>query len=186
MQKKELPPSEALYPLPVVLVSCPDKKLHKTNAITIAWCGVVCSNPPLVSVSIRPSRYSHKLITEANDFAVNIPSSDMIKESDFCGIRSGREWDKLTLCHLTTSPGKKISSPIINECPVNIECSLKQVIRLGSHDMFIGQVVCVRASQDLIGKNGNIDYSKTNPFVYNQGEYWDLGKRIGSYGFSGK
>jgi len=184
MQKKELPPSEALYPIPVVLVSCLDKDSKKTNVITIAWCGVVCSNPPLISISIRPSRYSHKLILETKDFVVNIPSTDILKGSDFCGIHSGRDLDKLEACSFTTAPSSKVSSPLINECPVNIECSLKEVIKLGSHDMFIGKVLCVHADDGIICKNGNVDYAKAKPFVYNQGEYWSLAKKVGRYGFS--
>lgn len=186
MPKLELPPSEALYPAPVVLVSCVDKHNQKANIITLAWCGVICSNPPLLSISIRPSRYSHKIIKEAGDFVINIPTKDMLKKTDLCGTRSGKDIDKFKLCSFSKIPSSKISSPMIKECPFNIECVLKEVLQLGSHDMFIGEVVAIHADSDITDDDGNIDYAKAKPFVYNQGEYWDLGKKIGYYGCSGK
>lgn len=184
MPKILFPPSEALYPTPLVLVSSIDRNKNKNNIITIAWCGVVCSRPPLLSISIRPSRYSHGLISEAGDFVVNIPTKDQLKKVDRCGIVSGKEIDKFSACSFTAEPSSKISSPAIRECPVNIECILKDTFRLGSHDMFIGEVVSVGVDEEVIGPNGRIDYKKARPFVYNQGEYWDLGERIGHYGFS--
>lgn len=186
MAKLQFPPSVALYPLPVVLVSCLDKARKKTNIITIAWCGVVCSSPPQISVSVQPSRYSHALIKETGDFSVNIPTRSLARHVDLCGLRSGRDSDKLKLCSFTELPPSKISSPIIKECPVNIECRLKDIIKLGSHDMFIGQVVAMHADDSIMDKNGRIDYNKAEPFIYNQGEYWDIGKKIGFYGFSSK
>jgi flavin reductase (DIM6/NTAB) family NADH-FMN oxidoreductase RutF len=184
MQKKQFPPSEALYPVPVVLVSCGGT--GDANIITIAWCGVVCSKPPLLSVSIRPSRHSHEIISATKDFVINIPSEDILKEADLCGIVSGRDKDKFSLCKFTKVPASKISSPMIEECPVNIECKVRNIIPLGAHDMFIGEVVAFHADNSVLGKDGHIDYRKAKPFVYNQGEYWNLGKVIGNYGFSGK
>jgi len=184
MARPELPPSEALYPVPVVLVSSANR--NKTNIITIAWCGVVCSKPPLLSISIRPSRYSHAIIKESGDFVINIPSEDIIKKTDLCGITSGRDKDKFKLCGFTKIASSKISSPMIEECPVNIECKVRQTLSLGAHDMFIGEVLAVHADKSVLDANRNIDYKKARPFVYNQGEYWNLGKRIGRYGFSGK
>lgn len=181
-----LPPSEGLYPLPVVLVSCIDKHTKKPNMITLAWCGVVCSMPPQISISIRPSRYSHTLITETGDFVVNIPTAEMTAKVDLCGMRSGRDSDKFQLTSLTSMPSQKVSSPMIKECPVNIECVLKQTVKLGAHDMFIGEVVAVHADKAVVRATGGIDFKAASPFVYNQGEYWDLGKQIGYYGFSCK
>ncbi len=186
MAKIEFPPSETLYPVPVVLVSSSDKNNEKSNIITIAWCGVVCSNPPLLSISIRPSRYSHRIIEDSGSFVVNIPTTDMLKKADLCGIRSGKDTDKFKACSFTKLPASKISSPMIEECPVNIECKLNQTLRLGSHDMFIGEILLVHVDNEITGKDGKIDYSKAKPFVYNQGEYWDLGKRVGFYGYSAK
>lgn len=184
MSKQELPPREALYPVPVVLVSCLDRDNQSANIITIAWCGVACSKPPLLTISIRPSRLSHEIINKTGDFTVNIPTEGIIKNVDICGIRSGREIDKFKICSFTQVSSSKIYSPMIKECPVNIECKLKDVVRLGTHDMFIGEVVSVHADSDIIDQKGRIDYSKARPLVYNQGEYWNLGKKIGHYGFS--
>ncbi len=166
------------------MVSCGSGE--KANIITIAWCGVVCSKPPLLSVSIRPSRHSNKLIKEANDFVINIPTEELIKSVDLCGITSGKDKDKFGLCNFTKIPSKKITSVMIKECPVNIECKLNSVTKLGAHDMFIGEVVAVHIDKKIIGPDGRIDYKKAKPFVYNQGEYWSLGEKISSYGFSGK
>ena len=184
MPKQELPPSEALYPTPIILVSCVDVNTQRANIITIAWCGVVCSRPPLLSVSIRPSRYSHKLIKDTGDFVVNIPTKKVLKKVDLCGIRSGKDTDKFKACSFTMLPSSKISSPMIKECPVNIECKLKDALKLGSHDMFIGEVLAVHVDDTIIDMEGHIDYKKAEPFVYNQGEYWDIGEKIGYYGCS--
>lgn len=185
MVKVEFPPSEALYPAPVVLVSCTDKNRKKDNIITIAWCGVACSKPPLLSVSIRPSRHSHKLISDAGNFVINIPTKDLLKRVDLCGMRSGKDVDKFALAGFTKVPSKKVSSPMIDECPVNIECVLKKSIGLGAHDMFIGEVVAVHIDSGILdNEREKIDFKKARPFVYNHGEYWDLGEKIGSYGCS--
>lgn len=186
MKKSLIPPHEALYPTPVVLVTCADVRTKYRNIITIAWCGIVCSKPPQISISIRPSRLSHRIISESGEFAVNIPAKDMIESVDLCGIRSGRDIDKFEAAGLTPLTAAKVSSPIIKECPVNIECTVKQTLSLGTHDMFIGEVVAVHVDDDIIGPEGKIDYKKAAPFVYNQGGYWDLGKKIGFYGFSAK
>ena len=184
MPKITLPPSEALYPVPVVLVSSGNK--DKANIITIARCGVVCSKPPTLSISIRPSRHSHRLIKETGDFVINIPSKNLLEKTDLCGIRSGKDADKFKLCSFTAAPSSRIVSPMIKECPVNIECVLKDTISLGSHDMFIGEVLACHVDTFVLGKSGRIDFDKAKPVVYNQGEYWDLAKRIGTYGFAGK
>lgn len=186
MSKLETPPSEALYPVPVVLVTCLDRAKSRANAITIAWCGIVASNPPQISVSIRPSRYSHKLIIAEKSFVVNIPTKDIMEKADLCGMRSGKDIDKFKACSFTQVPASRVSAPMIKECPVNIECALKEVLRLGSHDCFIGEVVCVHTDESVLNDSGDIDYAKARPFVFNQGEYWDLGKKIGYYGCSSK
>jgi flavin reductase (DIM6/NTAB) family NADH-FMN oxidoreductase RutF len=123
------------------------------------------------------------MIRQAGDFVVNVPSSDMIKQTDLCGIVSGAASDKFKLCNFTEEPSSKISSPMIKECPVNIECALRDTVRLGSHDMFIGQVMAIHADSDIV-KNGRIDAAKAMPFVYIHGEYWDVARKIGYYGFS--
>lgn len=184
MPKIKLPPNEALYPVPVVLVSSGDQ--DESNIITIAWCGVVCSKPPLISISIRPSRHSYKIISKRGDFAVNIPTEELLKKTDFCGVVSGNAVDKFKACGFTKGASSKISSPIIEECPVNIECKVIKSFNLGTHDIFIGEVVAVQTDGDIIDKDGKIDYNKAKPVVYNRGEYWNLGKKVGYYGFSSK
>lgn len=184
MTKIALPPGTAVYPVPVVLVTCKDKKTGKPNIITIAWCGVVCSAPPLIGISIRPSRYSHRLIAETGDFTVNIPSRKILKQADLCGMVSGSNTDKFKDCSFTPVASGKISSPMIGECPVNIECVLRQTIKLGSHDMFIGEVVAVHADTDIVSEDNSIDYARALPISYIQGEYRAIGDRIGRHGFS--
>lgn len=184
MPKREFPPSEALYPVPVVLVSCADKAAGRANIITLAWCGVVCSKPPMLGISIRPSRLSHRLIKETKDFVVNIPSVKILKETDLCGVISGKDTDKFKACSFTKKASSKVSSPMIAECPVNIECVLKSVIELGTHDLFIGEVAAVHADEGILSPGGSIDYGLAMPFVYTQGEYRELGGKVGLYGFS--
>ncbi|MDD5174570.1 MAG: flavin reductase family protein [Candidatus Omnitrophota bacterium] len=184
MSKLELLPSEALYPVPVVLVSCGNRDL--ANIITIAWCGVACSKPPLLTISIRPSRYSNNIIKNSGEFVINIPTKDLLKETDICGTISGCDKDKFDLCNFTKADSSIVKSPIIKECPTNIECRVINVLNLGTHDMFIGEAVKVHRDRSILDKKGNIDYSGAAPIVYNQGEYWSLGKRIGRYGFSAK
>jgi flavin reductase (DIM6/NTAB) family NADH-FMN oxidoreductase RutF len=186
MAKSEIPPREALYPVPVVLVTCLDRDNDRGNAITIAWCGTVASIPPQLSVSIRPSRHSHKLISKERKFVVNIPSADILKKTDLCGVVSGKDVDKFKECSFTAIPGPKTGVPMIQECPVNIECTLKETLRLGSHDMFIGEIVAVHVDKDILDSGGRIDYGKAKPFVYNGGEYWGLGNMVGYYGCSQK
>lgn len=140
----------------------------------------------MLGISIRPSRLSHKLIKDTKDFVVNIPSVRILKETDLCGIISGKDSDKFKRCSFTACAASKISSPMITECPVNIECILSSVTKLGTHDLFIGEVVAVHADDNILKPGGSIDYEKAMPFVYTQGEYRELGKRIGFYGFSKK
>lgn len=185
MAKKQLKPYEALYPVPVVLVSCQGKGL-KPNIITIAWAGTVCSVPPVLSISIRPSRYSHKIIKETSEFVVNIPDEKYIAQTDYCGITSGKDIDKFKNTKFTPVPASIVKAPLIKECPVNIECKVNDVINMGTHDMFLAEIVAVNADEEVLSSTGGIDYSKVKPIVYNQGQYWSLNKRIGEYGFSRK
>ncbi len=184
MPKKEVQPSGAIYPVPVVLVSSLDRDANRGNIITLAWCGIVSSLPPTISVSIRPSRYSHKLITAEREFVINIPAKDILRKVDLCGMVSGSDSDKADRCGFTMINASRISSPMIKDCPVNLECRVKDIIKLGSHDMFIAEVVAVHYDSEILDNAGKIDFKKAKPFVLNHGEYWDLGKMIGNYGFS--
>jgi flavin reductase (DIM6/NTAB) family NADH-FMN oxidoreductase RutF len=176
-------PYTALFPCPVVLVTCVDAT-GKPNIITLAWAGTVCSEPPMVGLGIRPSRYSHKLIEEGKEFVVNIPTSEIVKETDCCGVTSGRDTDKFAETKLTPEQADKVKAPLIRECPVNMECKLKKVVPLGAHDLFIGEVVQVHIDQSVLDEKGNVDIKKADPFTYNLGEYWNLNKKLGTYGYS--
>ena len=178
-------PYAALFPCPVVLVTCVDSA-GKPNSITLAWAGTVCSEPPMVGLGIRPSRYSHKLIEESREFVVNIPSAEIVRETDYCGVTSGRDVDKFAETKLTAEQADKVKAPLIRECPVNIECTLRQVIPLSAHDLFIGEIVQVHIDQAVLYKKGNIKIRKAAPFTYNLGEYWSLHKKLGTYGYTKK
>ncbi len=178
-------PWAALFPCPVVLVTCVDSK-GEPNIITLAWAGTVCSKPPMLGLGIRPHRYSYGLIERSGEFVVNIPTKDILKETDFCGTVSGKNVDKFSQTGLTPEPAEKVKPPLIKECPVNIECLVKKKIPLGVHHLFLGEIVYVHVDQEILDAKGRIDFNRASPFVYNQGEYWSLNKKIGVYGFSKK
>lgn len=176
-------PYTALFPCPVVLATCVDAK-GTPNIITLAWAGTVCSEPPILGLGIRPSRYSHKLIKDAKEFVVNIPTAKIIKETDYCGVTSGKDVDKFSETNLTPEPADKVQAPLIRECPLNMECILKDVIPLGAHDLFLGEIVQVHVNENVLDAKGHIDFKKADPFVYSVGEYWNLNKKIGTYGYT--
>ena len=176
-------PWAALFPCPVVLVTCVDSD-GKPNIITLAWSGVVCSEPPTIGLGIRPERHSYRLIEDSAEFVANIPTKDMLKAVDFCGVVSGRDVDKFSETGLTPEPAEKVKPPLIRECPVNMECLLSKKIAVGTHHLFLGEIIRVHVDEEALDKTGRIDFRKVSPFVYNQGEYWDLHERIGVHGFS--
>jgi len=181
--KVERKPSSLLYPCPVVLVACAVEG-GKGNMITLAWVGVACSEPPIIGVAIRPSRFSHALIQKGGEFTINIPRVEILKEVDFCGTFSGRDVDKFSKTRLTPVPAKKVNAPMIKECPVNLECVVKEVRKLGSHDLFLGEVVAAHVDKSLLDEKGEADFARSKPFVYVQGQYWSLRKPIARGGFS--
>jgi flavin reductase (DIM6/NTAB) family NADH-FMN oxidoreductase RutF len=176
-------PWTALFPCPVVLVTSVDSH-GKANIITLAWVGTLCSDPPIVGLGIRPNRHSYSLIENAGEFVVNIPTTKILNETDFCGITSGKDIDKFEETGLTSVPAEKVKPPLIKECPLNMECVVKNKISLGVHYLFLGQVVRVHVDQDIIRKDGRINFTKMSPFVYNQGEYWNLKEKIGVHGLT--
>jgi len=176
-------PWTALFPCPVALVTCVDSE-GKPNVITLAWVGTVCSDPPTLGLGIRPKRYSYKLIEDCGEFVVNVPNKDILRDVDFCGMVSGREVDKFSETGLTPQPAEKVKPPLIQECPINMECVVKKKLPLGTHHLFLGEIVHVHVDEDILNENGEIDFSRVAPFVYNDGEYWSLHKKIGIYGFS--
>jgi len=182
MAKVEIPPTTAALPVPLALVTC--GSVDKTNIITLAWVGNVCSEPPMIGISIRPSRYSHELLKQNGEFVVNIPSVDLAEAVDYCGMASGRDVDKFAECGLTQTPASKVQPALITECPVNIECVVRETITLGTHDLFIGEVLAVHVDEDVKVGKGRIDIEKANPLAFAHSEYWSLGEKVGSYGFT--
>ena len=168
--KKSIGISERMYPNPAVMVSCSDGV--NDNIITLAWAGTVCSDPPMISVSIRPSRYSHELVSASKEFVINIPDEKMIEACDFCGTNSGRNIDKFKELGLTKEKGFIVNTPLIKECPINIECKVRQIIHLGTHDMFIGEVVSVDADEEVIHSGGEIDYERISMLSYLMDNYF--------------
>lgn len=171
----------ALRPVPVVLVSC--GHAEKANIITIAWTGILCSNPPQIGIGVKPERHSHDLIHKTGEFVINIPGEELIDEVEYCGFSSGRDVDKFAALKFTPIPGSVIETPIIAECPINIECRVGHHLPLGSHDLFIGEVVAVQINSKVMNERGRVDDKKLKPILFNTNEYWGLGELLGSYGF---
>jgi len=169
--KKQLTPQTLLYPVRVVLVSCGGLAGPK-NIVTLAWAGVVNSTPPMVGIGVRPSRYSHELISQTGEFVVNIPRADQLKAVEVCGSTSGRTSDKFAATGLTAVPAQKVKAPLIAECPVNLECRVQQVVKLPSHDLFLAEIVAVHADETVLDARGRIDPAKARPLAYCNGQYW--------------
>jgi len=186
VHKKQIwKPGNMLYPLPAVMVSC-GRPNEKPNIITVAWAGTICSDPVMVSISVRKERYSYDIIKETGEFVINLTTDKLVNATDFCGVRSGRDHDKFKEMKLTAQPSSKLSCPIIGESPVNLECKVKQIIELGSHDMFIAEVVAVDVSEEYMDASGKFDLNNTGLMTYSHGEYFTLGKKLGKFGFSVK
>ena len=183
MSKQSWKGSTLLNPEPPVLVSCGG--LDKPNLITIGWTGTICTQPSMVSISVRPERYSHHLIRESGQFAINLPTEALVKSVDWCGVRSGRDFDKFAACKLHSAPGSVLTDcPILEESPVNLECKVTQVIPLGSHDLFLAEVVACDVDESLLDENGKLCLDKAKLIVYSHGEYLALGKKLGTFGYS--
>ncbi len=174
-----------LYPLPVVMVSAADEN-GKTNIITIAWTGTLCTNPPMVYISVRPERYSYEMIQKTGEFVINLTTEELAYATDYCGVKSGRDVDKFKQMNLTPLPGLKVKAPIIAESPVNIECKVTEIKKLGSHDMFMAEVVAIQADEKYMDSDGKFHLSESNPLAYSHGKYHGLGQMIGSFGYSVK
>ena len=172
----------ALYPVPAVLVSCGTGEW--SNIITLAWVGTLCSDPPLIGIGVQPRRYSHRLIREIGEFVINLPSADQIVWVDHCGVVSGRDVDKWSACGFARAPALKVRVPVIAQCPVNIECRVRQTLSLGTHDLFIGEVVAVQADDAVLDEQGLLDLEKAKPVAYLNGEYRRVGELLGVHGFS--
>ncbi len=178
-------PSTPLLPTPVVLLSVAGEG-KKPNMITLAWVGVVCSQPPMISVAIRPSRHSHGLVNAAREFVVNIPRAGQVAKVDAAGVISGKDHDKFKELGFTAASASKVGAPLITECPVNIECVVRHQLLLGVHDLFIAEVVAVQYDEDVVDSRGRLKVAALDAFAYAEGEYWSLGERLGSYGQAAK
>lgn len=172
-----------LAPVPAVMVSCAVPG-EKPNIITLAWVGTVNSDPPMCSISVRPSRYSHRIIRESGEFIINLCGEDNLKATDFCGVKSGRDMDKFAACGLTPLAVEGFSAPAIAECPGYLACRVVSVQPLGSHDLILGEIKRVGVKQELIGADGGIDFGKAKLVAYNHGVYYPLGQALGFFGYS--
>lgn len=175
-------PGTFIYPLPAVMVSCGN--MEKSNIITVAWTGILNTNPAIVYISVRPTRYSYNLIKESGEFIINLTNEELAYATDWCGVKSGRDVDKFESMHLTKQKANFVKCPMIAESPVSVECKVKEIKELGSHHTFIAEVLSINADEKYIDNNGAFDISKCNLITYSNGHYYSLGKKIGKFGYS--
>lgn len=174
-----------LYPLPVVMVSMADQN-GKNNIITIGWAGTICTNPPMVSISVRPERYSYPILKETGEFVINLTTKELTYATDYCGVKSGKDVDKFAEMKLTALPAKEVKAPLIGESPVNIECKVREILPLGSHHMFLADVVAVHADEKYMDEKHKFHLEKAEPIVYSHGAYFACGEQLGTFGYSVK
>lgn len=185
MGKQHWKPGNMLNPVPAVMVSVTDKE-GKSNIITVAWAGTVCTNPPMVSISVRPSRYSYQILEETGEFVINLTNESLVKACDYCGVVSGRDVDKFAKTGLTPIPMEHVHAMGIDESPVNMECKITEKRELGSHTMFIAEVVGVTVDDQYMDENGKFHINESGLVMYSHGEYFALGKKLGKFGYSVK
>lgn len=183
MAKEIWKPGNMLYPLPVVMVSLADRT-GRNNIITLAWVGTVCSDPPMVFVSVRPERYSYHILKETGEFVINLTTKSLVYATDYCGVKSGRDVDKFQEMKLTALPASKVKAPLIGESPVNLECVVREVKPLGSHDMFLAEVVAVHADEKYMDEKRKFCLDRAEPIVYSHGTYFGCGEQLGTFGYS--
>ena len=171
-----------IYPIPAVMVSC--GTMEKSNIITVAWTGILNTNPAMCYISVRPERYSHDIIKENGEFVINLTTEKLARATDWCGVRSGRDHDKFKEMKLTKEKGNFVKAPLIKESPVSVECKVKEIKELGSHHLFIADILSIDADEKYIDEKGAFDISKCNLMAYANGGYYPLGKKIGKFGFS--
>ena len=185
MAKQTWKAGNMLYPLPAVMVSVTDGK-GQDDIITVAWTGTICTNPPMVYISVRPSRFSHHMLMETGEFVINLTTEKLTRATDYCGVRSGRDVDKFKETGLTREKAEFVKAPMIKEAPVSIECRVTEVKKLGSHDMFLAEVLAVHADEEYMDENNRCDLNRARPMVYSHGEYRGIGKKLGTFGYSVK
>ena len=183
MAKQLWKPGNMLYPLPAVMVTVSDRQ-GNSNIITVAWTGTVCTNPAMTYISVRPERYSYDMLKETGEFVINLTTKKLAYAVDYCGVKSGRDVDKFAQCGLTRGKPSVVHVPLIQESPVNMECRVTEVKELGSHHMFLAEVVAVHADEAYMNEKGSFDLSKAEPLVYSHGGYYALGEKLGTFGYS--
>lgn len=176
-------PGNMLYPVPAALISCTDAD-GRHNVFTAAWVGTICSDPAMTYVSIRPSRYSHEIISASRSFVINLTTRALCEATDYCGVVSGRDVDKFEKMHLTALPGTKVQAPLIAESPVNLECRVTEILKLGTHDMFMAEIVAVNVDPKYIDESGKFHLEHTDLIAYSHGKYYTLGEELGHFGYS--
>ena len=179
MSKVTWKPGTFLYPLPVVMVSC--GTMEKSNIITVAWTGIINTDPAMVYISVRPSRYSYNIIKESGEFVINLTNEKLTYATDWCGVKSGAQVDKFKEMNLTKEPAKFVKCPMIKESPVSVECRVKEIKKLGSHHMFVAEVLGINADEKYIDEKGAFDISKCDLIAYSNGKYYSMGKKIGKF-----
>lgn len=180
--RKILNPGTLLAPLPAVMVTC--GTMEKANVMTAAWTGIINTKPPMTYISVRPTRYSYGIIKESGEFVINLTTSKMVRETDFCGVKSGRDSDKIKKCGLHITAADKVAAPVIEESPLALECRVAEIKTLGSHDMFIAEIIAVNADGRYIDSKGKINLNQAGLMAYSHGEYFALGRKLGSFGYS--
>lgn len=184
MAKQTWQGGNMLYPLPAVMVSCANAAGEK-NIVTVAWAGTICTNPPMLSISLRPERHSYHIVRESGEFVANLVTARLQRACDWCGVRSGRDYDKWAECRLTPAPATTLElAPAIEESPVSIECRVRDVLELGSHHLFLADVTAVQVEDALLDDRGRLDLARAGLTAYSHGEYFELGRRIGTFGYS--
>ena len=185
MSKECWKPGNMVYTIPAVMVSCAQEG-KADNIFTVAWTGTVCTNPPMAYISVRPSRHSYDMIKSTGEFVINLTTKDLVKATDYCGVRSGREVDKFKEMNLHKEPATHVSVPLIKECPVNIECKVREIKELGSHHMFLADVVGVDIDPAYMDETGKFRLNESGLIIYSHGEYYGFGELLGSFGYSVK
>ena len=183
MSKELWKPGNMLYPLPIVMVSVADRD-GRPNIITVAWAGTVCTNPPMLSISVRPERYSYPILKETGEFVLNLTTRELAFATDYCGVKSGRDVDKFKELGLTPLKAEHVGAPLIAESPVNIECKVREILPLGSHHMFLADVVAVHADEKYMDEKHKFHLEKAEPIVYSHGAYLVCGEQLGTFGYS--
>jgi len=176
-------PGNMVYPVPAVMVTAADRE-GKSNIITIAWTGTVCTNPPMAYISVRPERYSYGMLKETGEFVINLTTEKLVRATDYCGVKSGRDTDKWKETGLTPIPAQEVNVPLIKESPVNIECRVSEIRELGSHHMFLARVVAVDVDEAYLNEQGRFELQTAAPIVYSHGEYYGLSSLLGTFGYS--